>query len=83
MTYTVNWHSKATKELSKLPKNLIERVLNKIDEVKQEPFRHLEHFEGKKVYKLRIGDYRALVDVDFPNKVLYIQVFAKRGRVYK
>jgi len=83
MTFNVEWHPKATKNLSKLPQELIKRVLNKIDEVKEDPFRYLEHFEGKKVYKLRIGDYRALVDVDFQTQTLYIQVFDKRGRVYK
>ena len=52
-------------------------------DISENPFRYLEHFEGKDVYKLRIGDYRALVDVDFQNKILKIQVFDKRGRVYK
>ena len=66
-----------------MPKELIKRVLNKVDKVKEDPFRYLEHFEGQNVYKLRIGDYRALVDVDFEKKVLYIQVFDKRGRVYE
>ncbi len=83
MTFNVCWHPKASKNLSKLPKELIKRVLDKIDGLKEDPFRYLEHFEGKNVYKLRIGDYRALVDVDFQNKLLYIQVFDKRGKVYK
>ena len=67
-----------------LPKELIKRVLNRVDKVKEDPFRFLEHFEGgEKVYKLRVGDYRALVDVDFEKRVLSIQVFDKRGRVYR
>ena len=36
-----------------------------------------------KIDKLRIGDYRALIDIDFENKVLIIQVFVKRGKIYK
>ena len=35
------------------------------------------------ISKLRIGDYRALIDIDFENKVLIIQVFDKRGKIYK
>jgi len=83
MTFNIEWSPKAGKNLSKLPRDLIKRVLNKVDELKEDPFRYLEHFEGKDVYKLRIGDFRALVDVDFENKILKIQVFDKRGRVYK
>lgn len=83
MIFEVEWHPKASKNLSRLPKFLIERVLKKVDEVKKDPFRFLEHFEKEKVYKLRIGDYRALVEVDFDTTTLYILVFDKRGRVYE
>lgn len=83
MNYEVKWSPKAAKNLSSLPKELIERVLNKFDLVKEEPFRFLEYFDDKILYKLRIGDYRALIDVDSENKTLLVQVFDKRGRVYK
>jgi len=83
MSYAIEWHPKASKNLSNLPKDLIRNVLNKLDQVKENPFRFLEHFERKNVYKLRIWDYRALIDVDFENKILYIQIFDKRGRVYR
>ena len=83
MTFQVTWHPKASKNLSKLPKDTIKRIFDKIDEVKEDPFRFLEHFEGQNFYKLRIGDYRALIDVNFQNKVLKVQVFNKRGRVYQ
>jgi len=41
----------------------------------------LEHYEGQG-YKLRIGDYRALIDVDNQRKILFVRVFDKRGRIY-
>jgi len=81
MTFSVIWHPKAAKQVELLPKQIRERVLRKIDEVAQEPFRFLEHFEGD-CYKLRIGEYRALLDVEFNKKVLKIQVSDKRERVY-
>ena len=83
MAFRVVWNAKAEKNLVKISKDLLGRIFSKIDEVKENPFRFLEHFEDEKVYNLRIGDYRALVDVDFQNKILYIQVFDKMGRVYK
>ncbi len=49
----------------------------------ENPFHYLEHYEGKDYYKFRIGDYRALIDVDFQNKSLKVQVLDKRGRIYK
>ncbi len=82
MNFEIIWHPKATKNLSRLSQELIRRVLAKMDEVKKDPFRYLEHFEGEKVYKLRIGNYRALIDIDFKENILYIQVFDKRGMIY-
>ena len=82
MSYAVKWTAQSTKILKKLPKNIAIRIWNKTQELKENPFRYLEHYEGNG-YKFRIGDYRLLIDVDFENKILKIRVLDKRGRVYK
>ena len=58
------------------------KIVLKVNEVQEDPFRFLEHYEGKDYYKLRVGDYRLLIDVDFKNKVLLVQVIDHRGRIY-
>ena len=83
MNYIIKWHPKAYKFLKKLPYDIIRRVLDKFDLLAQDPFRFLEHYEGENVYKFRVGDYRALIDVDFQNKILLVRVFDKRGRIYE
>ena len=83
MSYSVKWNPKPYKFLEKLPKDISLRVVVKLDEVAKDPFRYLEHYEGADVYKLRIGDYRMLIDVDFSNKILKIRVFDHRSRVYE
>ena len=65
-----------------LQKNIRERIKKKFDEVSEEPFDYLEHFEGD-YFKLRIGHFRALIDVDVKGKVLFVRVFDKRSRIYK
>ena len=82
MTYVLKWHPQAFKVLEKLQKEIIRRVLNKFDLVIEEPFRFLEHYEGENLFKLRIGDYRALVEVNIQNKILLVKVFDHRGKVY-
>ena len=82
MSLDIEWDQKAFKFLDKLQKDIAERILDKLEAVKEDPFRYLEHYEGEG-YKLRIGDYRMLVDVDFGKEIIIIQVFDKRGRVYK
>ena len=81
MNWVVIWHPKAGKYVEKLPREVAERILDKFDEVAQDPFKYLEHFAGEP-YKLRVGDYSALVDVDFEKKVLKVRVLDKRERIY-
>lgn len=81
--FKLEYSSQSKKFLKNLDKQFVKRIIDKLEEVSKNPFRYLEHFEGKDYYKLRIGDYRALIDVDFENKILTIQVLDKRGRIYK
>lgn len=83
MNYSIEWDNKALDFLEKLPKNISERILKRVDLIKENPFRYLEHYEGDKLYKLRIGDYRALIDINFQSKIITIQILDKRGRIYK
>jgi mRNA-degrading endonuclease RelE of RelBE toxin-antitoxin system len=81
MSWEVRWHPKAAKYVESLPKHISTRILAKLDEAAQDPFKYLEHFAGEPC-KLRIGGYRALIDVDFENNVLKVQVLDKRERIY-
>lgn len=58
------------------------RIKKKLQEISQNPFRYLEHFEGD-YRKLRIGNLRALIDIDSKREIIFVRVFDKRGRIYK
>ncbi len=82
MKFEILLHPKIKDFLDKDPK-LKQRVKEKLILVSENPFSFLEHYEGADCYKLRIGKYRALIDVDFDRKILFIRVFDKRSRIYK
>jgi len=81
MTYEIEFSSRAKKFLKKLQKNITLRILDKFEDLRKEPFRYLEHYEGESCYKFRIGEYRALVDVK--DNELFVRIIDKRGRIYK
>ncbi len=83
MSYLVKWNLNPLKFLEKLPKEMSVRIVNKLEIVKNDPFHYLEHYEGADVYKLRIGNYRLLIDVDFTSKILKIRILDHRSRVYE
>ena len=70
--------------LNKQDKHMSERLRKGLEKLKTEnPFHYLEHFEDQDHYKYRIGDYRALVDIDCENKILRVQVLDHRSAIYK
>lgn len=83
MNFSIQWHPQAFKNLEKLEKPIIERILRKMDAMSIEPFRCLERFEKESIYKFRICEYRALIEVDMEAHALLVQDFDHRSRIYK
>jgi mRNA-degrading endonuclease RelE of RelBE toxin-antitoxin system len=69
--------------LKKLEKKEFDWILNKIYSIRENPFRFLKRLQGEKLWRLRIGDYRAIVDVIVSgNKIIIIRI-GKRCNVYE
>ena len=83
MSYRVRLHPNVVRFLGKSPSDVSRRIRNKLQDIREDPFHYLEHYEQDDVYKLRIGDYRALIDVDTERRILFVQVLDKRERIYK
>lgn len=83
MSYDIRLHPKVDKYLKKCEKQLSERIRKKLNLLKEAPFKYLEHYASEKVYKLRIGDYRALIDVDTNERKMFVRVLDHRNRIYK
>lgn len=83
MTYVIRWSKSAERPLARLPHQLAHRIVQKVDSVKDHPFHFLEHFEGADYFKLRIGDDRLLVDVDFQDMVIYVRILGHRRNIYQ
>lgn len=80
--YQLQFDKKALDILNKLERQVKERIWSKLQECKQEPFRYLKHLTQIEGYKLRVGDYRLIIDVNEDAKILYILKIGKRSRVY-
>ncbi|KHO55066.1 MAG: RelE protein [archaeon GW2011_AR19] len=68
--------------LKKLQKDDAEIILKKIYSVRENPFRYLKRLQGEKLWRLRIMDYRAIVDVVVSmNKIIVIRI-GHRKNIY-
>jgi len=81
--YNLIFEKSALDFLNKLEKNVKERIWNKLQQCKENPFHFLEHLEEIEGYKLRVGDYRLIIDVDNSEKILMVLKIGHRKNIYE
>lgn len=67
--------------LAKLPKELRERIFSKAISTKENPFHFFERLSGRADYKLRVGDYRVIANIN--EKRIEITRIGHRRNIYK
>ena len=80
--YEVIFDDSALEYLEKLPKDLAMRIWNKIRSTKANPHRFFERLADRADYKLRIGDYRLVADIDDSSKRIQVTLIGHRKNVY-
>lgn len=76
-------HPRVHRFLEKQDPTLRNRLEDGLRKLKSDPYRFLETLEGRGAYKFRIGEYRAIVDLDPDRRVVKVQVLGHRSSVYK
>ena len=72
----------AKKFLEKLNKKDSAIILNKIYSIRENPFRYLKRLQGEKLWRLRIGAYRTIVDIIVSmNKIVVVRI-GHRKNIY-
>ncbi|MFQ6137107.1 MAG: type II toxin-antitoxin system RelE/ParE family toxin [Candidatus Hydrothermarchaeales archaeon] len=75
--------TEGVKELRKLPRDVALRLVKKVDSLKDDPRRYLDKLRGDPGFKLRVGDYRALIDIEEKEKIIAVRVVGHRKDIYK
>ncbi len=69
--------------LNKLPRDLRERIYNKVISTKENPHRYFERLVGRKDYKLRVGGYRVIANINDAAKRIEVALIDHRSRIYR
>lgn len=81
--YELQFDTKAIEFLNKTEQKVKERIFRKILTAKKEPFRYFTRLTNRSEYKLRVGHYRIIADIDTKTKVIKIRLIMHRKNVYK
>lgn len=81
--YSVQLSATSEKFLRKLPKREAERILEKLQSIREEPLRYVVRLKGTPLWKLRIGDYRAELDILIKGTTIFVVRLGHRRNVYE
>lgn len=82
--YKIEFKKSASKELKSLPKKEIKRILQSIDQLIENPRPiNSKKLSASEKYRLRVGDYRVLYEIQDGVLIIYIIRIAHRKEVYK
>jgi mRNA interferase RelE/StbE len=84
-SYRVEWKRSVIKELEKLPRQMLARIVEAVDDLARDPYpggtRKLSGSE--QTYRIRVGDYRVLYSIYSDKFIVEIIRVKHRKDVYK
>ncbi|MBS3071766.1 type II toxin-antitoxin system RelE/ParE family toxin [Candidatus Pacearchaeota archaeon] len=80
--YKLILEKKAIHDLNKLETKVKDRIWNKLQECKEDPFRFFEKLVEMPGFKLRIGDWRVIADIIREKEAIIVLKVSHRKNVY-
>jgi mRNA interferase RelE/StbE len=84
--YRIRYRSSAVKILRRMPSNVAKTVVGKINQLAENPYapnNNITRLTGESGYRLRVGDWRVLYEIDDDTLVIEIIKIGPRGGVYR
>ena len=63
MPFEIIWSDPAIRQLKKLDRSVAQRVFDKVGELSEKPYRFVQKLVNSPYYRLRVGDFRVLLDI--------------------
>ena len=84
--YSVTFTKEALKTLRRIPKNVANLIREKIDTLAVDPYaphNNVTKLVGRPGYRLRVGDWRVIYDLQDEQLVMLVIKIGPRGEVYE
>lgn len=85
-SYSLRLKPSAEKDLRKLPKDILARVVAEIDSLRSNPFPHPQAIKlanADRMFRIRVGDYRVIYEVETDAKEITVHHVRHRREAYR
>jgi mRNA interferase RelE/StbE len=82
LLYGIIFSLKAKKQFLRLEKTVQERIIYALERIRIRPESFVTKLVGDPGYKLRVGDYRIIMDIDKNNLIILVIKVGHRKNIY-
>jgi mRNA interferase RelE/StbE len=80
--YELTYSPQAAKALKKLDFKAQERIVAALERIRIRPERFVTKLVGEEFYRLRVGDYRVILEIDNGNLIILVIKVGHRQNIY-
>jgi len=82
IAFKIQYSTEALIQLRKLESKIAKRIVKKVELAQENPHTVFRGLSGRNEYKLRVGDYRVIADIDETNHIVFIMSLGHRKNIY-
>jgi mRNA interferase RelE/StbE len=83
MSYKITFTDTSRKQFRKLEKDVQERIIKALERIRIRPERFVTKLVGDPGYRLRVKDYRVILDIKKSELVILVIKIGHRKNIYK
>ncbi len=83
MIYDLQYTEKFWKQISKLPKDVQQRTVKKLERCRIRPHAFVKKLVSSPYFRIRLGDYRIIVDIQQGKLIILVLEIGHRKNIYQ
>ena len=82
MSYEITFTDTSRKQFHKLEKSIQERIIKALERIRIRPENYVKKLIGGQGYRLRVGDYRVILDIQKSELIILVIKIGHRKKIY-
>lgn len=83
MPFEIIWSDSAVTQLKKLDRFVANQIFQKVTQLKENPYRNVKRIVGSPFFRLRVGAYQVIIDIQESVLRVLILKIGHRKKIYK
>ncbi|PIY88465.1 MAG: type II toxin-antitoxin system RelE/ParE family toxin [Nitrosopumilales archaeon CG_4_10_14_0_8_um_filter_34_8] len=83
MTWQVIWSEKSLRQLERIDKKNAQKIYDAVLDCIEDPFRMVLRLTDSSFYRLRVGNYRVILDLQQSKMIIFVIETDHRKKIYK